>query len=145
MNWLHNIRIFIISALAVLLIVMAVSFSVMRALLPHATGYIEDIRQELSVQLNLPVSIASLDADMNWLSPRLKIIDLIVYKKNGKDELIHFSEANFSLSYLESLKYLMPVVGEIDLVGAEFYIERHDNNRWVVQGQEINGNLNENQ
>ena len=120
---------------------MAILFSVMRAMLPHATGYTEDIRQELSAQLGLPVSIQSLDADMDMLTPRLKIIDLIIYKKNGVDTLLHFSEANFSLAYIDSLRHLLPVVGAIDLVGAELFIERHENNRWVVQGYELSGGL----
>lgn len=126
-----------------MLIVMALSFSVMRALLPHATGYLEDIQKELTSQLGLPVSIKSLDADMDWLVPRLKIIDLIVYKKNGEEQLIHFTEANFSLAYIDSLLNLSPAVGAIDLVGAKIFIERHENNRWVIQGQEINGDLSE--
>ena len=143
MSCLQKIRVLTISAVAVLLIVMAVTFSVMRALLPHATGYIEDVKNELTLQLGLPVSIQSLDADMDWLTPRLKVIDLIVYKKNGKDILFHFSEANFSLAYIDSLRYLFPVVGEINLVGAELFIERHGDSRWVIQGYEINSDLAE--
>jgi len=141
MRWLQNIRVCIISTIAILLIVMAISFSVMRAVLPHATGYTEDIQQELSAQLGLPVTIHSLDADMDILTPRLKIIDLIIYKKNGIDKLFHFSEANFSLAYIDSIRHLLPVVGAIDLVGAELFIERHENNRWVVQGYELSGGL----
>lgn len=143
MNWVQRSRVFLISFIAIFLITMAVSFSVMRALLPHATGYIEDVQQELETQIGLPVKIRALDADMNWLTPRLKLIDLIVYKKNGKDILIHLSEVNFSLDYVDSLLYLFPVVGAIDLVGSELFIERHENNRWVVQGYELSSDLTE--
>ena len=143
MNWVQRSRVFLISFIAIFLIAMAVAFSVMRALLPHATGYIEDVQHELETQIGLPVTIKALDADMDWLTPRLKLIDLIVYKKNGKDILIQLSEVNFSLDYVDSLLYLFPVVGAIDLVGPELFIERHDNNRWVVQGYELSGDLTE--
>jgi len=139
MGWFHKVRICLIVSTAIMLIVIAVSFSVMRALLPHATGYIEDIQKTLSSQIGLPVTFTSIDADMNWLTPRLKIIDLVIFRENGKDELIHLKEANFSLAYIDSIRYRTVTIGAIDLLGAELFIERHENDRWVVQGIEFSG------
>ena len=137
MGWIRKIRICLISSVAVALIVLAVAFTLLRTLLPYATGYIAEIEQGVSDQIGLPVSIGSLDADMRWFTPRLKVLDLVIYKEDGKEKLFTLTEANFSLAYLDSIRFLMPMVGDISLHGAELFIERHDNGKWVIQGFEV--------
>jgi uncharacterized protein YhdP len=137
MGWIRKTRICLISSVAVMLIVLAVAFTVLRAMLPYATGYIAEIESGISAQIGLPVSIGSLDADMHWFTPRLKVLDLVIYKEDGKEKLISLTEANFSLAYIDSIRFMMPMVGNVSLHGAELYIERHPNNKWVVQGYEI--------
>ena len=137
MGWMRKIRICLISSMAVALIVLAVAFTLLRTLMPYATGYIAEIEQGISEQIGLPVSIGSLDADMRWFTPRLKLLNLVVYKEDGKEKLFTLAEANFSLAYLESIRLMMPMVGDISLHGAELFIERHDNGKWVIQGFEV--------
>ncbi|NNL06822.1 MAG: hypothetical protein HKO86_03795 [Gammaproteobacteria bacterium] len=123
--------------MAVALIVLAVAFTLLRTFLPYATGYIAEIEQGISEQIGLPVSIGSLDADMHWFTPRLKVLDLVIYKENSTDRLFTLPEANFSLAYIDSIRFMMPMVGEISLHGAELFIERHHNGKWVIQGFEL--------
>ena len=137
MGWIRKIRICLISSVAVALIVLAVVFTVLRTFLPYATGYIEEIEEGISSQIGLPVSIGSLDADMHWFTPRLKVIDLVIFKEDGREKLFTLSEANFSLAYLDSIRFMMPMVGDISLHGAEVFIERHPNGKWVIQGFEL--------
>ena len=137
MGWIRKLRICLISAVAVALIVLAVAFTLLRTFLPYATGYIAEIEQGISDQIGLPVSIGSLDADMHWFTPRLKVLDLVIYKENSRDKLFILPEANFSLAYIDSIRLLMPMVGEISLHGAELFIERHHNGKWVIQGFEL--------
>ena len=137
MGWMRKIRIWLISTVAVALIVLAVAFTVLRILLPHATGYITEIEDGISAAIGLPVTIGSLDADMHWFAPRLKVIDLVIYKEDGAEKLFTLSEANFSLAYIDSIRFMMPMVGDITLHGAELFVERHPNGKWVVQGFEL--------
>ncbi len=137
MGWIRKIRICLISSVAVALIVLAVAFTLLRTLLPYATGYIAEIEKGISDQIGLPVSIGSLDADMHWFTPRLKVLDLVIYKEDGKEKLFTLTEANFSLAYLESIRFMIPMVGDISLHGAELFIERHPEGKWVIQGFEI--------
>ncbi len=137
MGWIRKIRICLISSVAVALIVLAVVFTVLRSLLPHATGYIAEIESGISEQIGLPVSIGSLDADMYWFTPRLKVLDLVIYKEGGEEPLFTLSEANFSLDYIDSIRFMMPMVGEVSLHGAELFVERHPNGKWVIQGFEL--------
>ena len=137
MGWLRKTRIFLISSVAVALIVLAVAFTLLRAMLPHATGYIAEIEKGISSQIGLPVSIGSLDAEMHWFTPRLKVIDLVIYKDHGTEKLINLSEATISLAYFDSIRFMMPMAGTVSLHGAEIFIERHPNGKWVVQGFEL--------
>ena len=84
MGWLRKTRIFLISSVAVALIILAVAFTLLRGMLPHATGYIAEIERGISTQIGLPVSIGSIDAEMHWFTPRLKVLNLVIYKENGK-------------------------------------------------------------
>ncbi len=137
MGWIRKIRIWLLSSVAVALIVLAVAFTVLRTLLPHATGYIAEIENGISAQIGLPVSIGSLDADMHWFTPRLKVLDLVIYKEGGKEKLFTLTEANFSLAYIDSIRLMMPMVGDISLHGAELFVERHPKGKWVIQGFEL--------
>ncbi|MDH3342463.1 MAG: hypothetical protein OEM07_01945, partial [Gammaproteobacteria bacterium] len=134
MTWFDKIRLYLIYTTAVTLIILAVVFSVLRAVLPHATGYVDDLEQVLTEQTGLPVSIGSMDADMYWLVPRLKLVDVIIYDKGKKRELLHLDEAIFALAFVDSILQRSPAVGDISLVGADLDIERLGNNRWRVQG-----------
>ena len=128
-----------LAGIGIVLIVLAVVFSVLRAVLPHATGYVDDLEQALTQQVGLPVSISSMDADMYWLVPRLKLVDVVIYDKAKQRELLHLDEAIFALAFVDSILQWSPTVGDISLVGADLYIERHINNRWRIQGVEFGG------
>ena len=139
MTWFEQLRLYLIYIIAIFLIVMAVAFSVLRAVLPHATGYVKEVEQALSEQTGLSVSIASMDADMYWLVPRLKLVDVVIYDSDRQHELLHLDEAYFALAFVDSLLQWTPTVGDVSLVGADLYIERHANNRWRIQGVEFGG------
>lgn len=139
MVWLRKFRIWLITTAATVLITLAVVFSILRALLPHATAYVAEIEQQITDLIGLPVSIEALDADMVWLTPQLKLINLVIYKNEDRDVLIAFAEADFSLAFIDSVRYMMPMVGDIRLHGADILIERYPKNRWAFQGFEFSG------
>jgi len=134
MRWLLRFRIFIIISLAVLLISAAVVFSVLRAVLPYATGYKNEIQQEVSQQIGLPVEIESIDAAIHWFSPRLKLIGVSVYDEKNKVPLFNFKEAFVELDVIASIMHNDFIVDDIGLVGADISIERLTENDWMVQG-----------
>lgn len=141
MTWFDKVRLFLIYAVALMLIVLAVAFSALRLALPHATGYVEDLEQALTQQIGLPVSIASMDADMYWLVPRLKLVDVVIYDKDKQRELLRLDEAFFALAFVDSILQWSPTVGDISLVGADLYIERYADNRWRIQGVDFSADV----
>ena len=76
MAWIHKLRVCLVSTAAVMLIILAVVVTVLRAFLPYATEYVSDIQRLLSHQIGLPVSIDSIDADMKWFT-------LLIWVKQG--------------------------------------------------------------
>jgi uncharacterized protein YhdP len=134
MRLILRLRIFIIISLAVLLISAAVMFSVLRAVLPYATGYKNEIQQEISLQIGLPVEIESIDAAIHWFSPRLKLIGVSVYDEKNRVPLFNFREAFVELDVVASIMHNDFIVDDIGLVGADLSIERLTENDWMIQG-----------
>lgn len=134
MQWILRFRVFIIISLAVTLISAAVVFSVLRAVLPYATGYKNEIQLEISQQIGLPVEIESIDAAIHWFSPRLKLIGVSVFDEKDKVPLFNFKEAFVELDVIASIMHGDFIVADIGLVGADISIEKLSENEWMVQG-----------
>ncbi len=139
-RWLLRFRLCVIVSLAVILILAAIAFSLVRAVLPHATGYKAKIEAELSQQIGLPVHVEGIDADMHWFSPRLKLLQVSVYNATNKVPLFHFKKILFELDTFRSLLRGELTVGEISLVGVTLSVEKQTRNRWLIQGVEIKNN-----
>ena len=134
MQWILRFRVYVIICLAVVLISAAVIFSVLRAVLPYATGYKNEIQQEIGQQIGLPVKISSIDAAIHWFSPRLKLIDVVVYDEKGVAQLFNFKEAFVELDVIASILRQELIVDDIGLVGADISIEKLSDTEWKVQG-----------
>ncbi|NOR43052.1 MAG: hypothetical protein GQ572_06915 [Gammaproteobacteria bacterium] len=134
MKWILRFRVYVIICLAVVLISAAVIFSVLRAVLPYATGYKNEIQLEISQQIGLPVKINSIDAAIHWFSPRLKLIDVVVFDEDGGDQLFNFKEAFVELDVIASILRQELIVDDIGLVGANITIEKLSDTEWKVQG-----------
>ncbi len=137
MRWLLRLRIFIIIFLAVGLISAAVLFSVIRAVLPHATAYKNEISQEISRQIGLPVKIGSIDAEIQGFSPRLKLIDVSVFDEENEATLFNFREAFVELDVFSSIRRGELIVADVGLVGADILIEKFSDTEWAIQGVQI--------
>jgi len=137
MRWLLHFRVCIIISLAVLLISAAVIFSVIRAVLPYATTYKNEIQQEISQQIGLPVEIVSIDAAIHGFSPRLKLIGVSVFDERDKVPLFNFREAFVELDVIASILRREVIVDDVGLVGADLSIEKLSENEWMIQGIKI--------
>jgi uncharacterized protein YhdP len=134
MRWFFRLRVYIIIFLAVMLISAAVLFSVLRAVLPHATGYKNEIQQEISQQLGLPVEIDSIDAAIHWFSPRLKLIHVSVFDEKYKVPLFNFRQAFVELDVIASILRQEIIIADVGLIGADISIEKLSESEWMIQG-----------
>ena len=137
MQWILRLRVFIIISLAVVLISAAVTFSVIRAVLPYATDYRNEIQQEISQQIGLPVEINSIDAAIHGFSPRLKLIGVSVFDEKNKVPLFNFREAFVELDVFASIIRREIIIADVGLVGADISIEKLSDYEWLIQGIKI--------
>jgi len=120
-----------------MVIIFAVVFSLFRLAVPYITDYGESIEAELTRQLGMPVEIGMVDADIAWLVPRLKLLDVSLYDVKGDRLFLHFEEINLSINWLESFRSLKPELGFISLVGLDLNIERDSKGDLIIQGFKI--------
>ena len=137
MQWLLRFRVCIIICFAVALISTAVIFSVLRAVLPYATGYKAEIQQELSRQIGLPVEIDTIDAAIHGFSPRLKLLGVSIFDKKNKVPLFNFKEAFVELDTISSILRGELIVDDVGLIGADLSIEKLSEKEWLIQGMKI--------
>ena len=133
----HKLRSRIVIAMAIAVIFSALVFSIFRAIIPYITDYGEDIERELSAQLGMPVEIGMIDADISWLVPRLKFLDVSIYDVKHKKHFLHFSEISISLNWSETIKNMRPELGDIFVFGMDLQIERNHKGEFLVQGIEL--------
>jgi len=129
----HKFRSALITSLAILVICVALIFSSFRLIVLLVSDYADDIEHEINQLLGVPVSIQKLDADIYWLSPRLKLINVDFYDANGKI-ILHSDEINLSLNWLASFKSLQPELGVISLSGTQLDIQRQKSGEFLIQG-----------
>ncbi len=137
MNLARRFRVCLVACITAGLILAAIVFSVIRASLPYATGYRQEIEQTLGEKIGLPLQIGRIDADMHWFSPRLKLLDVLIHNPQGSGELLHFRELILELDLVDSLLRGELTIGAVSLVGVNLSIERHGENSWTVQGIDI--------
>jgi uncharacterized protein YhdP len=109
----------------------------LRAALPYATGYKNEIQQQISQQIGLPVEIDSIDAAINWFSPRLKLIDVSVFDEKNKVPLFNFHEAFVELDIVASILRGELIMGDVGLIGADISIEKLSEKEWLIQGVKV--------
>jgi len=136
----HKLRSTLITTLAVMVIIFAVLFSLFRVAIPHITNYGEDIEAELTRQLGMTVEIGMVNADIAWLVPRLKLLDVNLYETKANRLFFHFEEINLSIGWLKTLQNLKLELGSISLVGLNLNIERDNKNNYIIQGFEVESN-----
>jgi len=123
--------------MAMAVIFSALVFSLFRAIIPYITNYGEDIERELSAQLGMPVEIGMIDADISWLVPRLKFLDVSIYDVKHKKHFLHFSEISISMDWSETIKNMQPALGDIFVFGMDLQIERNHKGEVMAQGIEL--------
>ena len=113
---------------------MALIFSVIRLLLPHVTDYGDKIRSQLAHQLGIPVSIKTVDAEMWWLSPRLKLTDVDIFAADGDRQLLHVNEILVGFDWLASIRQHQLQLGFISFNGTSLQVWHLADGSWQIQG-----------
>ena len=117
--------------LAILMITMAILFSLFRALTPWAKQYKGEVERHLSTLIGQPVVINSMETSWYWLEPVLRLNEVTVSDAN--DHVLKFNKLLVGINLLSSLWHwhIQPGILYVDDVHLTL---RQVNDRWQVDG-----------
>ena len=116
---------------AIMVIIMAILFSLFRALTPWATQYKGEVEQHLSALVGQPVIISSMETSWYWFEPVLRLNQVTVSDSN--DHALKLTKLLVGINLFSSLLHwhLQPGILYVDDV---HLILRQVNDRWQIDG-----------
>ena len=117
--------------LAILIITMALLFSVFRALTPWAKQYKGDVERHLSTLIGQPVLISSMETSWYWFEPVLRLNHVTV--SDSQDHILRFSKLLVGINLLSSLWHwhIQPGILYVD----DVHLTVHQNDdHWDIDG-----------
>ena len=114
----------------------AIFLSLRHVVLPHIADYRGDIERAVSSAINLPVTIAAIEADWQGLRPRLLLSDLKVSDKAGQPAL-GFNQVEAILGW-SSLLYLDVRLHRLAIDAPVLNMRREANGQILIAGLPLN-------
>ncbi len=130
-----------LSLIGLLIIFLAISFTLLRTAIKSIPEYSNAIQQAVSEQMDLTLEVGFIDAEIYWLVPHLNLLDVNIYDDTGERHLVHLDEVNLSLDWAESIKNMTPIVGEITLIGLNLQIRINKKSQLLIQDYVIRDNM----
>ena len=137
----RRVKNWVLSLLGLFIIFMAISFSLARMAIKSVPDYISSIQNIISEQTGFKVEIGFLDAEINWLIPRLNLINVNVFNNSGKQHVLHIDEIDLSLDWMTTIKTRFPAVGEITLIGLNAQLGITKKSQLVFQDYVVDNNI----
>ena len=117
--------------IAIFMIVLAIIFSVFRALTPWVKQYKHDVEQHLSALLNQPVKISDLETSWYWFQPVLKMHQVTV--SDPQHHKLELQQLLVGINLFSSLWHwnIQPGVVYVDNVHLTIH---QTHNKWEIEG-----------
>lgn len=116
-------------AFAALLILMAVTFSAARLLLPHMGDQRAQLENRLEILLHRPVRIERMDAAWRGFAPTLQLHQLRILDETGSEERLTLEALWLRVDLFESLRQRTLVTSDASLVGLDLDLVRRPDGR----------------
>ena len=139
----RKLKNWILSIVGLIVIILAISFTLLRVAIKSIPDYSTSIQKAVSEQMGLKLEVGFLDAEIYWLVPRLNLIDVNVSDKEGKHHLLHLDEIDLSLDWAETIRTMAPVIGEITLIGLNVQLGVNKKSQLLIQNYIIDENIDE--
>jgi len=137
----RRVKNWVLSFLGLTIIFFAITFTVARIAIKTVPDYIADLQTVLSRQTGFDVRIGVLDAEINWLVPRLNLINVNVFDPQGTHHVLHLDTIDFSLDWVASLRTRSLVIGEISLSGLNAELTVNQRSQLLFQDYVISENI----
>lgn len=118
-------------AMAILIIIMAIAFSIFRALTPWAKQYKGEVEHHLSTLLGQPVTINSMETTWYWLHPVLRLNQVTIL--DSQDHALKLNKLMIGINLFSSLWHwnIQPGILYVDDVHLTL---RQVDNHWQIDG-----------
>ena len=123
---------------AVVLVLLAIFFSIARVMLHDLGKYRDTIEHHVSQLIDQKVQIQGFDARLEGITPVLIFKNVALLHSNTNKELTRFSEARIGLAILASIRERQLVPGEITIDGINILLTRRKDGEFNIQGLDIN-------
>ena len=137
----RRVKNWVLSFLGLTIVFFAITFTVARIAIKAVPDYIADLQTVLSKQSGFDVRIGVLDAEINWLVPRLNLINVNVFDVQGTRHVLHLDTIDFSLDWFASLRTRSLVVGEISVSGLNAELTLNQQSQLLFKDYVISENI----
>ena len=134
---IRHIKNWILGIFGLAIILSAISFTLLRVAIKSVPDYTVAIQNIISRKMDILIEIGALDAEMDWLVPRLNLLDVKIFNNTGKTLLLKADELALSLDWVESIKTMTPVIGEIIISGVNIKIGVNKQSQVLIQNYVI--------
>jgi len=131
---LRRVKNVVLSLLGLIVIFMAIGFTVARIAIKSVPDYTIDLQNLITQQTGFKVSIGVLDAEISWLVPQLNLANVNVFDQKNEQHLAHLDEIRFKLDWFETLRTQSLVIGGIGLSGLNADIVINKKKQLLFQG-----------
>ncbi|HED34157.1 MAG TPA: hypothetical protein ENJ08_08080 [Gammaproteobacteria bacterium] len=137
----RHIKNLLLGAVGLLIILLAISFTLLRVAIKSVPDYTQTIQELASEKAGMKIEVGSLDAEMHWLVPRLNLLDVKISDETGTKHFLKADDLTLSLDWVGTITTLTPVVGEIILSGVDIKIGINKQSQLLVQNYVIHDDV----
>jgi uncharacterized protein (TIGR02099 family) len=135
---------FAVYAVGICVLLIAVSVTIIRYLLPDIGMYRDEIQEWVSRNMGYPVAIHSLEASWEGWVPNLYLKDIDMLNRQGTAVITHFDSAQVSIAPLASLLHRRFIPRHLVITGFELLVTRQADGSLYLQGVRVKGKQEKN-
>jgi uncharacterized protein (TIGR02099 family) len=135
---------FAVYAVGICVLLIAISITIIRYLLPDIGMYRDEIQAWVSRNMGYPVAIHSLEASWEGWIPNLYLKDIDMLNRQGTAVITHFDSAQISIAPLASLIHRRFIPTHLVITGFELSVTRQANGSLYLQGVRLKGRQEQN-
>ena len=143
-RFLKGLYHFTVYAVGIIVLLAAVTVTVVRLLLPDIGIYQKEVQAWVSKYMGFPVAFHSIDASWQGWIPELTLTDIALLNKAGTKEITHFDMARIQIAPLATLIDRQFIPKSLIISGFKISVIRREDGAISIQDIELN-NLNPNQ
>ncbi len=120
-----------------MLVVLALSLTAARILLPMLQDYRGEVAAEVGERVQREVTIEAFEIGWHGLGPRVFLHEVRLLADDGHSTLLSFKKAHVDIDLLASLLDWQLNIGRLSLNGVELQLVRHEDGRFGLAGMDV--------